>query len=97
MAIIRNILSGAPAPDFAVSGSTITVKGLEIDCAAHYAAGVKMIEVRGDANGNAVLGGDGPFIAVIEIPGLRFLDGEDVPVMVPLDPNAVTITLWPAA
>ena len=97
MARIRLLSPGQPVADFSVASALITVHSLAVDCAEQYAQNVRTVEVRGDGAGNAVVGGTGPFLAVIGIPGQRFEQGDNGPVLLPLDPNAITITLWPSA
>ncbi len=97
MPVIRNVVPDAPAPDFSVQGARFAIRGLEIDTAACYAAGETLVEVRADSGGDAVVGGDGPFLAVIEIPARRYEQADGEQTLVPLDPKTVTINLWPGA
>ncbi len=97
MARVRLLNQTQPVADFSVSGALITVRGLTVDCAPYYAANTRRVDVRSDDTGNAVIGGTGPFLAIIEIPGQRFSEGENGPVLAPLDPAAITVVLWPSA
>jgi hypothetical protein len=68
-----------------------------VDCELFYAAGNRIVEIRADASGAAGIGGDGAYLAVIKIPAQRFIDLEDGRELQPLNPSAISITLWPAA
>ncbi|MGP8289049.1 hypothetical protein ACT3OH_02120 [Vreelandella zhanjiangensis] len=95
-----------PVAEFSVSGNTVVVAGVEIDCAARQSDSTTLIEVRNN-NGVAEEGGSGAYLAHIEIPPKAYreeenddatADGEEagtVKVAEPLDPDAVVITLWP--
>lgn len=88
---------GQPVADFSVSGAVVVVSGVVIDCAARQQDGGVMVEVRQNNHG-VTEGGDGAYLAQIEIPAREFEEapegGEDR-VALPLDPNAVVVTLWP--
>jgi len=96
-----------PVAEFSVSGPTVTVAGVAVDCAARQADASTVIEIRRN-NGVAEEGGSGAYLAHIEIPAKTYheeaseepaMDGEEpgtVTVADPLDPDAVVITLWPA-
>jgi len=98
-----------PIADVSISGTNITVAGISIDCAARQRDVATMIEVRNNA-GTPGEGGDGAYLAQIEIPARRYEtitipdepgeNGEtgqssEVREPVPLDPDAVVVTLWP--
>lgn len=95
-----------PVAEFSVFGSTVTVAGVAVDCAARQADASAVIEVRRNS-GVAEEGGSGAYLAHIEIPAKTYheeeseeagADGEEagtVMVADPLDPDAVVITLWP--
>lgn len=94
-----------PVAEFSVSGSTVIVAGVEIDCAARQGDSTALIEVRRNS-GVAEEGGSGAYLAHIEIPPKTYreeddgatTDGEEagtVKTAEPLDPDAVVITLWP--
>ena len=91
---------GLPVADFAVYGAVVTVAGVAIDCAARQQDGAVVLEIRSNETGPGE-GGDGAYLAQIAIPARRFDESEtDDGVQrrpQPLDPNAVAITLWPAA
>jgi hypothetical protein len=105
--ILKN--PGQAISDFSVSGSVVTVSGVETDCAARQKDTAVTIEIRKSANG-AREGGKGAYLAQISIPPRQYaaqetpLPGEDgeMPVgevrePLPLDPNEVVVTLWPLA
>lgn len=95
-----------PVAEFSVSGSTVVVAGVEIDCAERQGDSTTLVEVRRN-NGVAQEGGSGAYLAHIEIPpkayreedsGETSTDGEEggtVKVAEPLDPDSIVITLWP--
>ncbi|MCO7215996.1 hypothetical protein [Halomonas sp. OfavH-34-E] len=96
-----------PVAEFSVSGTTVTVGGVAVDCAARQADSSTVVEVRRN-NGVAEEGGTGAYLAHIEIPARTYheeqaaesgAEGEEpgtIQVADPLDPDAVVITLWPA-
>lgn len=94
---------GQPVADFSVSGCTVTVAGLAIDCEARQEDSTVHIEVR-EHSGAAVEGGNkGPYLATISIPPREYEetsaeaeDGESTErLALPLDHNAIVVTLWP--
>ena len=96
---------GQPVADFSVSGGNVTVAGVTIDCEARQLDTAVTVEVRANTTGPSV-GGNGAYLAQIEIPARRYTDveGKDkdgkpeiTQAPVPLDPNAISITLWPTA
>lgn len=94
---------GQPVADFAVSGAVITVAGVTVDCAERQLDTSVQIEIR-TADGGAIEGGDGAYLAQIMIPARRYDEvpgeTEEDPVEIvpaPLDPNAIEIVLWPTA
>lgn len=98
---------GQPVADFSVSGANVTVAGVAIDCAARQQDITVTVEVRQNLGGPSE-GGNGAYLAQIEIPARRYetntipAEGEDeqpteVSEPLPLDPNAVVVTLWPTA
>lgn len=104
---IRLMEPGQPVSDFSIAGAVVTVGEVSIDCAARERDTAVMIEVRRDSGGTVTEGGDGAYVAQIEIPARRYetvivepgSGDEDGPSeeseAVALDPNAVTVTLWP--
>ena len=95
---------GQPVADFSVNGSFVTVAGVTIDCAARQLDSSVTVEIRSSASGIHEAG-DGAYLAQIEIPARRYTEVEEIgedekPTIlreaVALDPNAVSITLWPA-
>jgi len=103
---IRLMHPGQPVADFAISGAIVTIAGLPIDCAERQQDVSVLVEIR-DEDGVAVEGGDGPYLAHIQIPSRRYAPaiapqnddeeggGSDTGNPLPLDPNAVIVTLWP--
>jgi hypothetical protein len=89
---------GQPVADFSIIGTIITVAGVSIDCVERQNEGTVNVEIRHNAGG-AGEGGNGAYLAQIAIPARRYamaeVDGEEQQIAVPLDPNAIEITLWP--
>lgn len=94
---------GQPVADFSIAGALVTVAGVAIDCAARQQDVATVVEIRAGAAG-AAEGGDGAYLAQIRIPARRYdeheIDDEHGNLTVlrdalPLDPNAVEVTLWP--
>ncbi|PIQ51118.1 MAG: hypothetical protein COW02_16410 [Comamonadaceae bacterium CG12_big_fil_rev_8_21_14_0_65_59_15] len=95
---------GQPVADFAFSGALVTVSGVAIDCAARQSDSLVTVEIRGNKTG-ATEGGNGAYLAQIDIPAKRYIttagpdDAQGKPTSIqeaiPLDPNAVQVTLWP--
>ena len=95
---------GQLSADFSVNGAVITVAGVVVNCEAREEDVTQTIEIR-QHEGVAQEGGEGAFLAQIEIPARRYVDevgplGEDeqptiVRSPVPFDPNRVALTLWP--
>lgn len=94
-----------PVADFSVSGGNVTVAGVTIDCEARQLDTAVTVEVRANKTGPSE-GGNGAYLAQIDIPARRYTDveGKDkdgkpeiTQAPVPLDPNAISITLWPTA
>ena len=102
--------AGQPVADFSFAEGVVTVAGVVIDCAARQQDSAVLIEVR-SGNSGAVEGGSGAYLAQIAIPARRYITVQPAtPVVagsmgqsgatresVPLDPNAVQVTLWPTA
>ncbi|WP_269497175.1 hypothetical protein [Castellaniella sp. S9] len=102
---IRLMEPGQPVSDFAIAGTLVTVGDVSIDCAAREGDTAVLIEIRNN-NGLITEGGAGAYVAQIEIPARRYETvivepegGEQGPSEaqepVALDPDAVTVTLWP--
>lgn len=89
---------GQSVADFSVTGTVITIAGIVVDCATRQNDGTVNVEIRRSASG-AGEGGNGAYLAQIAIPARRYamaeVDGEEQQMAVPLDPNAIEITLWP--
>ena len=100
------VLKGSTVADFSLSGTTVTVAGLQVKCAERQSGAEEIVEIRNSAQG-AVEGGKGAYLAVIRIPARRYHDEpglEDaqgnptvIQVAEPLDPHSIKITLWPTA
>jgi len=97
---------GQTVADFSVNGAVITVAGIAIDCTERQQDCAVTVEIREqygeifEARGDA----GGAYVAHIDIPAKVYeetLTGGDEDeeggalVAQPLDPNAITITLWP--
>lgn len=100
--------AGQPVADFAFSGTVVTVAGISIDCAARQLDTDVAVEIRKSPTGPGE-GGSGAYLAQISIPARRYTVAEAISsehdggvgkpatqAPVPLDPNAVQVTLWPA-
>ena len=100
---------GQPVADFAFTGTTVTVAGVSVDCAHRQMDVAVAVEIRRNASGPGE-GGNGAYLAQIAIPSRRYTlaetisaegKGDGPPTVtqeaVPLDPNAVQVTLWPTA
>ena len=107
MARIELKQPGQPVADFAVNGAQITIAGVLVDCAALQQDTTEIVEVRQSSAG-VHIGGDGAYLAQIEIPARTYADapapageGDDQAqpesLAQPLDANAILVTLWPAA
>lgn len=94
---------GQPVADFSVSGNSIVVSGLQIECAQRQEDSTVVIEVREHAGAVVEGGGKGAYLAHITIPPRQYTtettgEGEDeetTQTIQPLDHNAVVVTLWP--
>lgn len=97
-----------PVADFSVSGAVITIAGTVIDCAARQADDQVLLNVAKDKSGavkiNPARGGT--CLAIIRIPAKQYQDVPGAPdpqtgdpIMVrteiPLDPNTISVELWP--
>ncbi|PIQ51452.1 MAG: hypothetical protein COW02_14570 [Comamonadaceae bacterium CG12_big_fil_rev_8_21_14_0_65_59_15] len=97
---------GQPVADFSFSGAIVTVAGVAVDCAERQLDSSVIVEIR-LGSGGAQEGGAGAYLAHITIPPKRYttVAGPDdangnptsVQEFIALDPNAVQVTLWPAA
>lgn len=107
MPIIKLIAPSQPVAAFAVDDATVTVSGVTVDCAAEQQDAAVSIEIRDNA-GTAERGGDGAYLATLHIPAREYADQPGEPdhetgepsierAALPLDPNAIIITLWPTA
>lgn len=101
---------GQPVADFAVTGTTVTVAGVSVNCAARQMDIAVNVEIRRNTTGPSE-GGNGAYLAQITIPARRYalvnaISAENESAMgqsgatqepFQLDPNAVQVTLWPTA
>jgi len=96
---------GQVVSEFSVTSDVVTVAGVVIDCAARETDEAQIIEIR-ELDGIPHEGGDGAFLAQVEIPARRYIeeagpldaDGHPTTVTTPgaFDPNRIVLTLWPA-
>lgn len=102
MARIELKQPGQAVADFSVNGHHIIIAGVLVDCQSLQNDSAQIIEVRLSERG-AHIGGEGAYLAHIEIPAKAYAEavvGEgDVVERVAqdLDANAITVTLWPVA
>lgn len=100
---------GQPVADFSISGATVVVAGVSVDCVERQLDTAVTVEIR-LTNGVAAEGDAGAYLAQIDIPARQYeileidegSQEENTPVThvrqpMPLDPNAVVVTLWPTA
>jgi hypothetical protein len=103
--ILKN--PGQAVSDFSVSGNTVSVSDIAIDCAARQEDTAVTIEIRKNVGG-AAEGGNGAYLAQIVIPSRQYSVTEvpaeeegdtpnEIRTPIALDPNAVAVTLWPLA
>ena len=99
---------GQPVADFGVSGATISIAGTSIDCAALQTDSRVLINVAKDKAGAVKINpkSGGACLAIIRIPAKQYQEVEGDPdpqtgeptivrTEVPLDPNAISVELWP--
>lgn len=67
--------SGQNSADFSTNGAVITVAGVVVNCEAREEDVTQTIEIR-QHEGVAQEGGEGAFLAQIEIPARRYVDEE---------------------
>ncbi|MGK5079636.1 hypothetical protein [Janthinobacterium sp. HLX7-2] len=101
---------GQTVADFSFSGTIVTVAGVSVDCAKRQLDVALAVEIRSNTAGPSE-GGNGAYLAQISIPARRYLPVEAISAEhesgmgqshsmqepIPLDPNAVQVTLWPTA
>ncbi len=97
---------GQPVADFSISGATVVVAGVSVDCVERQLDTAVTVEIR-LTNGVAAEGDAGAYLAQIDIPArqyetLEISQEENAPVThvrqpMPLDHDAVVVTLWPTA
>lgn len=104
---------GQPVADFSVSGAVVTVSGVAIDCATRQEDVAVTIEIRRNLGGPSEGGNGAYLAQIkipsrryeiTQVPGEEG-EGEEGETAqptelrepLPLDPNAVVVTLWPTA
>lgn len=94
---IKLIEPTSPVADFSVSGTKVSFCGLEIDCAERQSDSSTLIEIR-IKNGVIEETDQGAYLAQIHIPPRKYIEtsGDESPEPLPLDPNSITVTLWPS-
>lgn len=101
---IKLLQPSQPVADFGVSGTQVTVAGVTVDVAERQTDSGEIIEIRHNG-ATAQVGGDGAYLAHIEVPPAQYspaIHGNEGEVItpaarLPLDPNTIVITLWPTA
>lgn len=96
------LLGAGPHHDIAVSGNLITIGGLTVDCQAEQRQEQTTISLYQTGAGIST-SGQGAFVATVVIPPQQWpaaseQSNEDKPVALeplPLNPDTVTLTLWP--
>lgn len=101
---IKLMAPALPVTDFSINAATVIVGGVTIDTSARQQDTATNIEIRNNG-GTIAEGGSGAYVAQIDIPARRYTSvqvpaqGSAAPTTtqqaVPLDPNAVVVTLWP--
>lgn len=94
-----------PVADFSVTDTLVAVAGVFIDCSERQQDIDVMVEIRDNVGGPSE-GGSGAYLAQVLIPARRYVEeivddakgeGTVLRTPLPLDPNAIEITLWPRA
>ena len=96
------LLGAGPHYDIAVSGNLITIGGLTVDCQAQQRQEQTTISLYQTDSGIST-SGPGAFVATVVIPPQQWpaaneQPNEDQPAAsqpLPLNPDTVTLTLWP--
>lgn len=101
------LLGQGPHHDFAISGPVVTLGDVRIDCAAEQLAETATLSVFSTEQGMS-LQGPGAFAATVAIPPRKYPQPEPTaeqlpesgeqhtaPEPLPLDPDTITLTLWP--
>ena len=96
------LLGAGPHHDIAVSGNLITIGGLTVDCQAEQRQEQVTISLYQTDSGIST-SGLGAFVATVVIPPQQWpavseQPSEDQPAaleLLPLNPDTVTLTLWP--
>ena len=106
MPMITLIQPGARVAPFAVSDDALTIGGVTVRFAEAQQDTAAEIAVRHDATGFR-LDGDGAIVAIVRIPARQYVEAPAEDTMsgepattreaLPLDPNAVSVELWPFA
>lgn len=99
-------IGAGPHPDIAKSGVIVEIEGVEINTSERQRDSEMIIDIRVNSTDVVAEGGDGKQIAMVVIPACVWrvtktnkFDPLGNPVFdrtcAPLDPAAVSITLWP--
>ena len=96
------LLGAGPHHDIAVSGNLITIGGLTVDCQAEQRQKQPALSLYQTGAGIST-SGPGAFVATVVTPPQQWppaseQSNEDKPVALeplPLNPDTVTLTLWP--
>lgn len=96
------LLGAGPHHDFAVSGNLITIGGMTVNCQAEQRQEQTTISLYQTDSGIST-SGQGAFVATVVIPPQKRpaaseQPNEDEPAAIeplPLNPDTVTLTLWP--
>lgn len=107
MPMLNMLQAGAPTAPFSLTATGVTFGDVSIDFAAAQQDTAAEIVVRKTAGGFTT-SGNGPIVAIVRIPARQYVETEGgtdpmsgAPAVMrealPLDPNAVTIELWPFA
>lgn len=96
--------SGQSVTNFSFNENTVVVHGVVINCAERQLDIPVTLEIRTSPTLGAVEGGNGAYLAHINIPPKRYetveyVDSEGILTSMQealsMDPNAIKITLWP--
>lgn len=96
------LLGAGPHHDIAVSGNLITIGGLTVDCRAEQRQEQITISLYQTDSGIST-SGPGAFVATVVIPPQQWQSASEqpnedkpaAPLPLPLNPDTVTLTLWP--
>lgn len=86
-------IGAGPHPDISVTGATVTLAGHLIDCAAEQRDERAIIDLYRDGDTLSRTPG-GRRIAAVEIPPIAYVETDDERAPLPLDADAILLTLW---